>query len=251
MKTPTPQEERNFLNNIYQPNFSVPNKQKKPAILILHEITGITEHTKRVAKKFADAGFIVAIPDLFENDEIKKVFQNIPDMAEQAKKEGRSNAELNQKINEKLQKILNSESFIDNALKKLDDWIDYVKSLKTVDPDNISAIGFSFGGWYVFKLAQIPNKINRAVIFYGFYDVTEKMIEEIKCPILGFYGQLETNKTEIAKIQELAKKYDKQIEIYMCKHAKHSFFDDTNPERYNKEASDFSWKKTLDFLNYL
>lgn len=250
MKSQTPFTEENFLKNLYQPDISVSGKkQKYPAILVLHEITGITEHTKRVAKRFADAEFITATPDLFEDEEIKKIFQSMPDMAERAKKEGRSNAELNQEINEKLQKILYSDSFINNTLKKLDNWINYIKSLETVDPNNISAIGFSFGGWYVFKLAQILNKINKAVIFYGFYDITEKIIEEIKCPILGFYGELEKNKTEIEKIQELAKKYKKQVKIYMCKQARHSFFDDTNPERYNKEASDFAWEKTLEFLS--
>lgn len=241
-------EGENFLKNIYNIESLTSGNSKKPAIIILHEITGITEHTKRVAKKFAEAGFITAMPDLFEDEEIKKVFQSIPDMAEQAKKEGRSNTELNQEINEKLQKILYSDLFIHNTLKKLDNLINYIKSLESVDSDNISAIGFSFGGWYVFKLAQIANKINKAVIFYGFYDITEKMIEEVKCPMIGFYGELETNKAEIANIQELAKKYSKQIEIYMCKQARHSFFDDTNPERYNKDASDFSWRKTLEFL---
>lgn len=248
MKKHTPPENKKFLKNIYQPDFSA-KKQKHPAVLVLHEITGITEHTKKVAKKFANDGFIAATPDLFDNEKVQEVFQNMPNIAERAMKEGRSSAELNKEINKRLYKILNSKKYITDSLKKLNDWIYFLKSLDIVDANNISAVGFSFGGWYVFKLAQFPNKISKSVVFYGFYDVTEEMIKEIKCPLLGFYGELEKNKSEINKIQKLAKKYNnKPIEIHMCKQARHSFFDDTNLKRYNKKASDFAWKKTLKFL---
>ncbi len=241
---------KKFLKYTHKPHRSTKNKgRKNPAVLILHEITGITEHTKRVAQKFADAGYIAITPNLFEDKRIQKIFKEMPRLFEKAQKEGKDLTELNKKINEKLYKILNSKKFIDTTINKLNQWIDSLKSLDTVDADNISVIGFSFGGWYAFKLIQLRNDIRKAVIFYGFYDVTEEMIKEVKRPMLGFYGELESSINEIQRIKELAKKYQKPIKIYMCKQAKHSFFDDTNPRRYNKGASDFAWKKTLGFLN--
>lgn len=240
---------KNFLKHLYRPDFKTNGTEKSPAVLILHEITGITEHTKRVAKKFADAGFIAATPDLFEDKRIQKIFKDMPRMFDKAQKEGKDIAELNKKINEKLYKILNSEKFINTTINRLDKWINFLKLLNAVDINNISIIGFSFGGWYAFKLMELRDDIHQAVIFYGFYDLTEEMIKKINNPILGFYGELESNVNNIEKIKKLAKKYRKSIEIYMCKQAKHSFFDDTNPRRYNKKSSDFAWRKILKFLN--
>lgn len=241
-----PQEKYLYLPN---PKLTTNKTRKIPAVLILHEITGITEHTKRVAKKFTEAGYIAVTPDLFGDKRIQKIFKEMPRLFEKAQKEGKDIAELNKKINERLYKILNSKKFIDTTINKLNQCIDSLKSLGTVDANNISVIGFSFGGWYAFKLAQLNDDIRKVVIFYGFYDLTEKIIKEIKHPILGFYGELESNVNEIQQIKELAKKHQKSIKIYMCKQAKHSFFNDTNPRRYNKKASDFAWEKILKFLS--
>lgn len=239
----------NFLKYLYKPNIKIMGGTKRnPAVLILHEITGITEHTKKVAKKFADSGFIAATPNLFENKNIQKIFQDMPRIFKQAQDNGEDLAELNKKINEKLYKILNSKKFINATIDKLSRWIDFLGSLDVIDDTKISVIGFSFGGWYAFKLAQLHNKIDKVIIFYGFYDITDKLIKQTKCPILGFYGELESNIDKIEKIKKVAKKYNKPIKIYMCKQAKHSFFDDTNLKRYNKKASDFAWEKTLKFL---
>ena len=37
-------------------------------------------------------------------------------------------------------------------------------------------------------------------------------------------------------------------QIYMYEGAKHAFNNDTNAERYNKEAAQLAWKRTISFL---
>lgn len=249
MEISIPFKTEKILGHIYKPETTGSKENKLPVVLILHEITGITEHTKRVAQKFAQAGFVALAPDLLGDKEVQEVFADMPNMAKRAKEQGKSDAELNKEINERLYGVFNSERYISVTLEKLDVWINYLRSIENVDPNKISAVGFSFGAWYAFKLARFADKIHKAVLFYGFYDANDESARAIQRPLLGFYGELEKNNTEVEKLKELVKKYRKPFKIYMCKQAKHSFFDDTNPERYNKEASYFAWEKTLEFLN--
>lgn len=249
MELSIPFKAEKILGHIYQSEITGSKENKLPAVLVLHEITGITEHTKRVAQKFAQAGFVAIAPDLLGDKEVQEVFADMPNMARIAKEQGKSDAELNKEINERLYGVFNSERYVSVTLKKLDAWINYLKSTDNVDSNKISAVGFSFGAWYAFKLSRFPDKIYKAVLFYGFYDVIDESVQAVQRPVLGFYGELEKNNTEIEKLKELMKKYDKPFEIHMCKQAKHSFFDDTNPDRYNEAASLFAWEKTLEFLN--
>lgn len=250
MKISIPFGEEEIIGHLYEPDFLSRDKERKiPVVLVLHEITGITEHTKKVAEKFSRAGFMAIAPDLFGDKEVREAFQDMPNMAKKAREKGMSSAELNKAINERLYNIFNSERYISATLNKLDAWIRYLKSQDRVDVNKISVAGFSFGGWYAFKLAQFPDKIHKAVIFYGFYDIFEEAVREIARPLLGFYGELENDNTDVGRLKELVEKYNKPFEIYMCRQAKHSFFDETNPNKYNKEASDFAWNKIMNFLN--
>ena len=42
-----------------------PTTKSWPAIVVIHEIFGINNAMRSVAKRFAESGFIVAVPDLF------------------------------------------------------------------------------------------------------------------------------------------------------------------------------------------
>ena len=53
-------------------NYSLPylqfepeNKDSNKSIILVYEIFGLTDHIKNVAKKYAENGFLVAIPDIF------------------------------------------------------------------------------------------------------------------------------------------------------------------------------------------
>jgi len=37
--------------------------------------------------------------------------------------------------------------------------------------------------------------------------------------------------------------------MYMYEGAAHAFFNDTNPERYHKEAAQLAWQRTIAFLS--
>jgi len=53
----------------------------------------------------------------------------------------------------------------------------------------------------------------------------------------------------IPAFEEALKKASIDYKLYMYEGANHAFHNDTNPERYNKEAAQLAWKRTIEFLN--
>ena len=52
----------------------------------------------------------------------------------------------------------------------------------------------------------------------------------------------------LPELTEAMKKYNKKFESVVYPNCGHAFFNDTNPNRYNKEAATDAWSKTLAFL---
>ena len=63
------------------------------------------------------------------------------------------------------------------------------------------------------------------------------------------YAGLDTNiNPGIAAFEEALKANGKTYELFMYEGANHAFNNDTNAARYNKEAADLAWGRTVAFL---
>jgi len=66
--------------------------------------------------------------------------------------------------------------------------------------------------------------------------------------LLHYAGNDERIDKGIPEFEAALKKAKVEYQIFMYEGAQHAFNNDTNPERYNKEAADLAWKRTIDFL---
>jgi carboxymethylenebutenolidase len=48
--------------------------------------------------------------------------------------------------------------------------------------------------------------------------------------------------------QSICRNHKPGYQRIMCEGAQHAINNDTNPERYNKEAADLAWKRTIEFF---
>src|SRR5262250_1512975 len=90
-------------------------KDRRPAVIILHERYGIDQHTKDLTVKLAQAGFVGLAPDLFHRFTGDR----------QAVLKGEQRVDLTD----------------DGALADLNAAVDYLKKLKEVDGSKIGIIG--------------------------------------------------------------------------------------------------------------
>ncbi len=199
-------------------------KGKYPAIIVIHENRGLNEHTRGVARRFAEAGYVALATDGL------------------SRSGGTASFETPDKAREAIGKL-----DLKDVMSDLNASLDFLNSHKNVKKDKLASIGFCWGGARSFLLATEPNKLKAAVVFYGTAPTNEQLAK-VHCPVLGIYGETDTRITsKVPEVDAEMKKLKKSFEYKIYPGAAHAFFNDTG-DRYNAEAAKDAWVRTLAFL---
>jgi carboxymethylenebutenolidase len=92
------------------------------------------------------------------------------------------------------------------------------------------------------------DELNAAVSYYGpAPDPSEAA--RVQSPIMIHDAGLDTrvNSTSFPWVEAL-RKTGKTVKFFLYDGVNHAFNNDTSAERYNKEAADLAWKRTLAFF---
>jgi len=197
-------------------------KKKHPAIVVIHENRGLQPHIKDVARRFALEGFVALAPDALSP------LGGTPEKPEDA-------GPMFQKLDYE---------------KTKQDFSAAVAYLKT-NPQTtgkVGCTGFCWGGAMTNNVAVLTPALDAAVPYYGGQPKAED-VPKIKAPMLLHYaGNDERINKGIPDFEAALKQAGIKYQIYMYEGAQHAFNNDSNPERYNKEAADLAWKRTIDFF---
>lgn len=136
--------------------------RKFPAVALIHDWWGITAVVRRMAHLFAQSGYYVIVPDLFEG--------KIATTPQQAME---------------LVKHLGEDGYprIDAALSVLE------KHHNT--NQDVAAVGIGMGGSLAFEAAITRKDLEAVVSFFGFPQRYLGKFAEARTPILAFYGEKE------------------------------------------------------------
>ena len=198
-------------------------KKKLPGVIVIHENRGLVPHIQDVNRRMAMEGFIALAPDALsplggtpENDDDK----------------GR------EMIGQ-----LDRDATVKN-------FVAAVKYLKTHprSTGKVGCTGFCWGGAMTNQVAVNAPDLNAAVPYYGSTPAPED-VPKIKASIMAHYaGNDERINAGIPAFEEALKKAGIEYQIFIYEGASHAFNNDTNPERYNKEAADLAWVRTIGFF---
>jgi carboxymethylenebutenolidase len=133
-----------------------------PAMIVIHEIFGLSDWIRTVVDDFAARGYVTIAPDLL------------------TRRGGTTGADAARRIIADLPR--------DSLTVDLDATLAYVGSLKAVDPEAVGVIGFCWGGRRAFDYATNNQTIQAAVVCYGSAPSPESM-GRIAAPILGVYAE--------------------------------------------------------------
>jgi carboxymethylenebutenolidase len=194
-----------------------------PAVIVIHEIWGVVDHIKEVARRLAREGYVALAVDLFEGKTLSKL------------EEGR-------KFREQFSE--------EKILADLNRAFDYLRNLQYVNPKSIGSIGFCMGGGLSLLLACRNKQLAAAVVFYGRNPSPIDQVKNIQCPILGNYAgaDMAITESDINLLKQTLAKYKKTFDIKTYPGAPHAFFNDTR-ESYRPEAAKDAWTRTLQFYN--
>ncbi|MGD0919816.1 MAG: dienelactone hydrolase family protein [Thermodesulfobacteriota bacterium] len=196
--------------------------EKIPGVVVIHENRGLVPHIEDVTRRVALEGFLAIAPDALTP------LGGTPEDPEKA-------PSLIQK--------LDSQSTIQNYLAA-------VKYLKThpLSTGKIGVIGFCWGGAMANQVAVNSRDVLAVVPYYGRQPASED-VPKIQASLLLHYAGLDEGINKgIPAYEEALKKLSIDYKIYMYEGANHAFNNDTNPARYNREAAQLAWKRTISFL---
>jgi carboxymethylenebutenolidase len=201
-------------------------KEKRPAIIVIQEWWGLTDHIRDIAKRYAAEGYVAIAPDLYS----RLGHALTTDPAEAGK----------------LMNTLKQE----DGLKDLIATVTYIKSVPEVDRTRIGVTGFCMGGSYALLLPCVNADIKAAVPFYGQVPNPDRPLEKLSAPVLYFYGEDDgwITKADVQRLAVAFKKHGKVGEIKTYPGAPHAFFRDNDPSVYRPEAAKDAWARTKAFF---
>lgn len=195
---------------------------KFPGVIVIHENRGLNPHIEDVTRRVALEGFLAIAPDALSP------LGGTPDDSDEARK---------------LLRKLDSTETTKNYLAA-------VKYLKThlLSTGKVGCMGFCWGGGMSNQLAVNSADLSAAVPFYGRQPASED-VPKIKASLLIHYGSLDERINKgIPAFEEALKKASVDYKIFMYEGAAHAFHNDTSASRYNKEAAQLAFKRTIAFF---
>jgi carboxymethylenebutenolidase len=142
------------------------SKDKRPVILLIHEIFGMTDWVEDLADQVAAAGYIAVAPDLLSG---------------MAPNGGRTSDIAQDKVTEAV-----SHLNPDQITADLNSVADYAKKLPASN-GRLLVAGFCWGGGQTFRFATNRSDLSGAFVFYGVPPDKDAMTR-IKAPVYGFYA---------------------------------------------------------------
>ncbi len=236
-------EKLQYNNQDFPVYIAKPGTQPKGGLIVIHEVWGLSDHIKQVADRFAKEGYLVLAPNLVSDTDIQEKMGTLNlDLFNPEKRN-----EAQPKLRALMVPIQNAQ-FTDSALGKLEVCFNYLYNLPEVK-QKVGVVGFCFGGTYSFKFAEVEPRLKAAVPFYGRTGNDQAEINQIKCPILAFYGENDKDLMEnLPNVKEMMGIGNIDFTAQVYAGAGHAFFNDSNPYAYQAKPAQDAWSKTLEFL---
>jgi carboxymethylenebutenolidase len=195
--------------------------KKLPGIVIVHENRGLNPYIEDVGRRAALEGFMTLAPDALwplggypGNDDEGRTMQRKRDR------------------NEMLEDFMAAFNYLMNH---------------EGCNGKVGVVGFCFGGWISNMMAVKLPDLGAAVPFYG-GQPDDADVPKIQAPLMLQYGELDERvNAGWPDYEKALKEHNKEYVAHFYSNAKHGFHNNTTP-RFDKEAADLAWKRTIDFF---
>ena len=200
-----------------------------PGVVVIHPAGGVNEFPQRICDHLAEQGYAAVSPDLFHR---------ITDSS--------------------MSGVEKAGSLLDpQVLADVNAAVDFLQSHPSVIGDRIGITGFCMGGRVSWLAATSIPAITASAPYYGGNIMVARggaqtpfeLTDGINCPILFHFGEIDANPSpeDMMTLDAELTRLGKSHQFYAYPNADHAFADHTSP-RYNRNAFEVSWARTLEFF---
>lgn len=193
-----------------------------PGIVVIHEILGLNDNIRDIARRFARQGYAALAVDLFA---------------------GRNRALC-------MARLMGRQLLtpLDNgSLSELRAALTHLAELPEVDGERLGAVGFCLGGGLAIAWACGEPRLKAIAPFYGINPRPLRAVARM-CPVVGSYPGNDFTANMGRKLDATLTEFHVPHDIKIYPGARHSFFNDQLGERYNAAAATDAWQRLLAFF---
>ncbi|HVM97788.1 MAG TPA: dienelactone hydrolase family protein [Candidatus Acidoferrales bacterium] len=214
----------------------LPKHERSPAVVLVHDVRGLSEHYQDLTRRLAAEGFFALALDLYCRDGAPKL--------------------------PTLESVFSWMQQLDDrrVLRDIDAAVRFLGSRLDVRASSIGIMGFCMGGQYALMAACAVSGFAACVSFYGMLRYAEKteikprdpldLAPKLSCPWLGLFGDEDAliPRADVKELESLLRKNGKTFQTKIYQGAGHAFLNDTRPDAYRPEAARDAWERAMTFL---
>src|SRR5579875_1194770 len=189
-----------------------------PGVILLHDIFGVSDHARDVARRFANVGFLAMVPDCF--------------------------ARIDLGFGDSLEDIRPRAASLDDRLTVADieNGAGALRSLPYCN-GKVGTVGFCMGGRSALLFACRSDRVDATI---------DDLVGNLKRPVYAVFGAEDENPSP-AHTRELRARLERAgtlglVTMETFENAGHAFFADVRPERYREKAAFELWPKMVRFF---
>ena len=196
--------------------------EMRPGVVVIHENRGLNPHIKDVTRRMAIEGFLAFAPDALspvggtpaDEDKAREMIYELDTEA---------------------------------TIERLAAVVPFLAQ-HPLSTGKVGAVGFCWGGGMVNEIAAAGAGLAAGVPYYG-RQLPADRVPEIEAPLcLQYAGLDERINAGIDDYVAALRNHGKTFELFMYDGANHAFNNDTNAARYDEQAAELAWRRTVDFL---
>ena len=210
--------------------------ERQPAIIIIHDVRGLSEHYRDVTCRFAQEGFFALAVDLYSRTGTPQ----LPDM----------------------EAVFSWMNQLDDrgVLEDIAAAVRFLGTRPEVRSRSIGITGFCMGGQYALMAACCVDGLTACVSFYGMLRYAARseikpesaldMAPRLQCPYLGLFGENDAliPRSDIKELESILRRGGKTFQTRIYPGAGHAFFNDQRPDAYQPAAAKDAWIRTISFF---
>lgn len=203
-------------------------KDRAGAVIVIHEIFGLSDWARGVADALAAQGFVALAPDLLSG----------------LGPNGGGTASLGDNVGATI-RTLTPEAVV----ARLEAVRGYARALPAAN-GKVGTVGFCWGGGASFNYAVAQPALDAAVVYYGVSPTDPAAFAKIRAPVLGHYGSDDARvNTTLALAEAEMKKAGKSFQPTLYEGAGHGFLRQlTGRDGANFKAAQQAWPATVSFF---
>lgn len=192
-----------------------------PGVVVIHEIYGLNDNIRDIARRFARQGYAALAVDLLGGRNRTLCMLRL--------------------LGTQLVAPLNN-----GGISELKAALSYLGGLAEVDSERLGAVGFCMGGGFAIAWACTDPRLKAIAPFYGSNPRPLRAVARA-CPVVGSYPERDFTAGMGRKLDAKLAEYGIPHSIKVYPGARHSFFNDQG-RAYDASAATDSWQRLLSFF---